>query len=234
MNDETGEVLSITTLSGGDIIERVDEALALALDNCVDPDTPSKANRTVTVKLTAAPNEDRSMAEVSFSVDTKLASAKGGATHVLLATRPDGKPADASYHRFGEWMDVENFMIWLLTGFEVAAGDHDKVCKAAGNVTSEAVRTDTDDGTSQQVSVRRGAKVVLETVARTVTLHPYRTFPEVDQPPGLYVLRFRDAKADSPPLVSLHEVCNGQWQRAAMASVAEYLRPLVGDVPVVV
>lgn len=59
--------LNVSTLSGGALVERIQDEISKAIANITDPNTPAKKARTVTMKMTIKPNEQRNMAEVSVS-----------------------------------------------------------------------------------------------------------------------------------------------------------------------
>ena len=55
--------------------------------------------------------------------------------------------------------------------------------QVVGNLKEDAVRTMTDDGVSQVTAVRTGVATVADVkVPNPVSLRPFRTFIEVDQP----------------------------------------------------
>lgn len=57
----------------------------------------------------------------------------------------------------------------------------DRLLQLFGNISSEEVRTSSDDGVTQQVVVKQGIKLVdWQTIPTPVLLQPYRTFPEVE------------------------------------------------------
>ena len=96
----------------------------------------------------------------------------------------------------------------------------------AGNITSEAKVQTMDDGVSQDVTVKKGIqKEGWEMVPNPVSLAPYRTFSEVDQPESNFVLR---VKANGPTC-ALYEADGGAWKAAAMHNIAAYLAYRLND-----
>ena len=84
--------------------------------------------------------------------------------------------------RYNSFIDTENFNIMLQSSF-VDTGDKAVLLKYTGLVQDEAVKSTGDDGVSQQVTVKTGvASVGQAIVPNPVSLAPYRTFPEVEQP----------------------------------------------------
>lgn len=59
--------LNVSTLSQGGAVERFQDELTRVIANITDPNTPAKKARTVTLKMTIKPNEQRNMAEVNCS-----------------------------------------------------------------------------------------------------------------------------------------------------------------------
>lgn len=119
---------------------------------------------------------------------------------------------------FGRFHDVENFIINLQAGF-VKSDDRDIVLKVAGTVTEENVRATNDDGVTQQVTARVGiqTKAPLE-VPNPVTLRPYRTFIEVEQPASNFIFRMQNG-----PKMALFEADGGAWKNKAITEVAKFL-----------
>lgn len=64
--------LNVSTLSGGALVERIQDEISKAIANITDPNTPAKKARTVTMKMTIKPNEQRNMAEVSVPIETGI------------------------------------------------------------------------------------------------------------------------------------------------------------------
>ena len=94
-------------------------------------------------------------------------------------------------------------------------------------------RTSADDGISQAVTAKTGVALVAEVkVPNPVTLRPYRTFLEVDQPAISCVFRLRQG-----PMLSLHEADGGLWRLEAIQSIKTYLEKamegLGQDIPVI-
>ncbi len=92
---------------------------------------------------------------------------------------------------FGKWLDLENFIINVQTHF-VKTETRDALIKLAGQVTTDSGVTLSDDGITQKVAARSGISLVSNTeIPNPVTLAPFRTFPEVEQPESPFVFRVR-------------------------------------------
>jgi len=85
------------------------------------------------------------------------------------------------------------------------------------SVTEEGGARAVDDGVTQTVTMKRGAKLGLEGMPNPVTLAPYRSFREIEQVESKFLLRYRDVK------FALFDVEGNAWQYEAVRRVAEYL-----------
>lgn len=97
------------------------------------------------------------------------------------------------------------------------------ILQVVGNLKDEAVKTYADDGTSQIVTAKVGLTRPPENVLlpNPVSLRPYRTFPEVEQPTSPFILRMQSTKEG--PQVALFEADGGKWKLDAIASIRDYL-----------
>jgi len=124
---------------------------------------------------------------------------------------------------FGSYHAIEAFVVGLQTLF-VPTPERDAVLSLVGNITDQAELTVLDDGVSQEVSQRAG--VVLQATKKVpspVTLKPFRTFRELEQPASPFVLRVRRDPSRAP-VVALFEADGGAWKLEAIKAIAEFLR----------
>lgn len=120
-----------------------------------------------------------------------------------------------NYDRF---LDTEELIIALQSRF-TKTKDRDLLLKVVGNIKEENVRQTGDTGISQAVTIKTGvasADAVL--VPNPVTLAPYRTFLEVEQPASDFIFRMKDG-----PRGAIFEADGGAWRNQAIANVREYL-----------
>jgi len=128
---------------------------------------------------------------------------------------------------FGRFYDSESFNIAIQAMF-VDSDDRAAIIKMAGNLMEEGIKTSTDDGQTQTVVVKTGVKVVdYENIPNPVTLRPYRTFIEVEQPASKFVFRAREGAN-----LALFEADGGAWRNIAMLSAKEYLRDKLEDLEI--
>jgi hypothetical protein len=142
-------------------------------------------------------------------------------------------PADGDRFAFGKYMDPETFVVALSSQFE-AAGDRADVLATVGNLRDEAVRSLSDDGVTQRASVRTGlAKIEEVEIKNPVALQPFRTFADVEQPSGLFVLRMRGGGEGKPPSIALFEVDDGKWRQEAISRIRAYFVEHLESIPVI-
>ena len=80
-----------------------------------------------------------------------------------------------------------------------------------------------DDGVSQKATVKTGLASKSDAIIPSpVTLKPYRTFTEVEQPESQFVFRMKEDKYDGVQC-ALFEADGGAWKLHAMESIQEYL-----------
>lgn len=120
--------------------------------------------------------------------------------------------------RYDQFIDTERFNIMLQSSF-VDIGDKKALLQYTGLVQDENVKSIGDDGISQQVTVKTGvASVAQAVVPNPVSLAPYRTFPEVEQPVSKFIFRMQDG-----PRAALFEADGGSWRNTAIKNIKEYL-----------
>lgn len=83
-------VLSLENLGDGAAIERFDLALQEVLNNIQDVNTDAKKARSVTLKVTITPNEDRQIGYLSVDVNAKIVPITAFKTTVFMGKGSDG------------------------------------------------------------------------------------------------------------------------------------------------
>lgn len=133
---------------------------------------------------------------------------------------------------FKTFYPVEVFVIALQVLF-VDNPDRAKILKAVGNVTDSTVFSAEDDGTTQTVTGRKGVSLKSEIkVPNPVTLRPYRTFLEVEQPESPFILRVKGGQEGELPRCALFEADGGAWKLTAITNIQRFLRARLKAVPV--
>lgn len=138
------------------------------------------------------------------------------------------KLAVVDQFQFGKWQDPGHFIISAQQCFQrvkvqnddgTYAQDLDYVLGiAASSITADQAASSEDDGISQRVGLKRGITLKAEAVLRPrVSLAPYRTFADVDQPLTQFI--FRAKFDDGSPALALFEGDGGRWKITAAASI---------------
>lgn len=99
--------LSVDSLAGGGLIERITDEISKAIANCLDPNTEAKKPRTVSMVMRITPNKERDMADVSCIVSSKLQPAEALETTLFIGADPrtgeiavNEKPTDTMKQEF--------------------------------------------------------------------------------------------------------------------------------------
>lgn len=152
--------------------------------------------------------------------------------HVFGAIRDDMQrerpfTAEAKFisFDFNEYISIENMIICLKSRF-APTEDRDYLVQLLGNITDQQSVQTKDDGITQSATVKSGIQLIGEQrIKPIVTLKPYRTFLEVEQPESDFLIRLKDGRA------ALFEADGGAWEREAVKNIADKLRELLEDVP---
>lgn len=124
-------------------------------------------------------------------------------------------PNNVTYERF---LETERFNIMLQSAF-VDNEDKAKLLKYTALITDDTVKNFGDDGISQKVTVKTGVASVSDAVVpNPVTLAPFRTFPEVEQPESKFIFRMKEG-----PSAALFEADGGAWRNKAILNIKAYL-----------
>lgn len=119
---------------------------------------------------------------------------------------------------FNQFIEHEDFMISLRSKF-IENEDISYLLTLLASITDQNSLESNDDGITQSIQVRKGVAMVqnINTKPR-VTLQPYRTFLEVEQPASEFLLRLKEGG-----YVALFEADGGAWRLTAKKSIKEYL-----------
>lgn len=124
-------------------------------------------------------------------------------------------------NRFGQSMSQDRFLIWLQTAFEETEALQE-LMKIGGNVKSENLHISRDDGVTQEATVRAGvASVETKEIPRRWELSAWRSFIEVEQQTGWYLLRLSQGQHGIE--LALHPVIDAGWSLKAMQNVKVFL-----------
>lgn len=123
-----------------------------------------------------------------------------------------------SFPYFNSWGSQEDFVIGLQSHFQ-SSKDLDYLLDLASHITAKESVKQVDSGVTQEVTVQRGSafKENVEAKAR-LSLKPYRTFRELDQPASDFIFRVKDGIR-----LALFEADGGAWKIAAVGLIASWL-----------
>lgn len=125
---------------------------------------------------------------------------------------------------FGSYEAATEFNVILQSKF-INSDDREVVLDFASALKVENGAEIIDDGISQTTTIKNGvASLAKATAPNPVTLRPYRTFAEVEQPASQFIFRInRDAE------MALFEADGGKWRLEAIKNIASYLKEKLAD-----
>ena len=120
--------------------------------------------------------------------------------------------------RYGRFHSVEEFNIKLQSVF-LQTNERDLLLSFSSAISIDNGAKVEDNGVSQTTTIRNGVSSISNAVApNPVSLKPFRTFTEVDQPESDFVFRLnKDAE------LALFEADGGIWKNEAMIAIKGYL-----------
>ncbi len=134
---------------------------------------------------------------------------------------------------FNSFYNSENFMIKLQAQFVDDQCDTDKalLLKYAGTTETGTVKNYGDDGVSQSAVIQQTISSKEEVIIpNPVTLRPYRTFHEVEQPKSQFIFRAKNCEDDVS--FALFDADGGAWENEAMENVKLYLEEKLRDIDI--
>ncbi len=142
-----------------------------------------------------------------------------GEREQLVVAKTSGSPFE-----FGYWNSIEDLNIYLQSQFD-DSDDRDALLKFSSNLTESNDKTLEDNGVSQVAYVKKGvASIGKGKVPNPVTLKPYRTFAEVDQPASQFIFRVREGMQ-----AALFEADNGAWKNQAIINIKNYFQKAISS-----
>ena len=124
---------------------------------------------------------------------------------------------------FNQFVEKEKFNIGLQSNcIGDGSTDKDLLLKFTGTVEAGTIAQYGDDGVSQKATIKTGIASKSEAlVPNPVTLKPYRTFIEVDQPSSEFVFRMKETHGEI--LCAIYEADGGAWEMEARKNIKSYL-----------
>lgn len=131
---------------------------------------------------------------------------------------------------YGRFINSEQMIILLQSVFEGSEGtDLAKVQHFVGTVTAGTIKEYSDDGISQQATVKQGPRGrVDDLVPSPCVLRPYRTFVEVQQPASRFIFRLEQGREQTVN-AAIIEADGGAWKLEAVKNIVTYLENALAD-----
>lgn len=123
----------------------------------------------------------------------------------------------------GRFLEQKEFIIMLKSCF-VPSPDRDRLIQVSGKTVDIDSTTRHDNGFGQTVQVENGLNIERENLPEVLSLAPFRTFPEADQPKSLFIPR-----AEKGGRFAIFEADGGAWKNQAMTNIREYLTTSLAD-----
>lgn len=119
---------------------------------------------------------------------------------------------------FNQWGPQQNFVIGLQAHFQ-PTDDLKYLLDLASHIDAKESVKQADTGVTQTITVQRGMAFKESVDARPrVTLKPFRTFRELDQPASDFIFRVNEESK-----LALFEADGGAWKIAAIAMISLWL-----------
>jgi len=133
--------------------------------------------------------------------------------------------------RFGQFMCAEEFIIQIQAMF-VQDENTAAILRVVGNIKDDNVANFSDDGVTQSVTAKSGISTVATVpVPNPVTLRPFRTFMEIEQPASTFV--FRMQKSGGGPTCALFEADGRMWRLEAIKSIEVWLAEKIPGIKII-
>lgn len=132
--------------------------------------------------------------------------------------------SDVPEAKTDRWLDHEAAVIQLQSMY-IPNDDSQYLLSLLGSVSKESKVSSMDNGVTQTVEARSGVALMGNvTVKPRVTLRPFRTFLEVEQPESVFILRL-----NSNGEINLISADGGAWKLEAVRNIAGYFEEHLKD-----
>ena len=132
--------------------------------------------------------------------------------------------------RFGNFYDSEEFIIKLKSLFSETESQRKLLSFASKLCIDNSIDIE-DDGVSQKATVKKGMSGALKEQQQApsiVSLSPFRTFLEIEQPKSDFLFRMK-AYEDRVPTCALFEADGGRWKLDTILSIHNYIKSQLKD-----
>jgi hypothetical protein len=230
IKEGTEKILSL----GGYQAEEINERTYSNGPSGIVPLLPPKPETLKINTLTGIKDYGPSIGEMIHVVDHKTVNVIGITYVDGWMTRNNYLTAihESPVFNFGQYYNVEMFIIALQSLF-VQDDTTALILKLVGNIKDEGVSNFCDDGITQQITAKTGISLVSKVpVPNPVTLRPYRTFMEIEQPASTFVFRIKGNK-DEAPYCALFEADGRMWCLNAIKKIKDWLEYEIPGVKII-
>ena len=122
-------------------------------------------------------------------------------------------------------MGFDQAAVALMTRFQ-DGGDREYTLQLLSQITTGAKVTYTDNGVASTIVTQKGAALAQNTTIKPlVKLRPYRTFQEIEQPEGVFLIRISERG------ITFREADGGMWKLTARNTAKAWLQEQLQDMP---
>jgi len=122
-------------------------------------------------------------------------------------------------------MGFDQAAVALMTRFQ-DGGDREYTLQLLSQITTGAKVTYTDNGIASTIVTQKGAALAQNTTIKPlVKLRPYRTFQEIEQPEGIFLIRISERG------ITFREADGGMWKLTARNTAKAWLQEQLQDMP---
>lgn len=123
----------------------------------------------------------------------------------------------------GQWLSLENFIISVQANF-VTDEHRDELLSFVATVKQDTGVEQQDDGVTQKVTTRSGVSLSRTSkVPNPISLRPFRTFSEVEQPESSFVFRIK-AEEGCGVKAALFAADGDAWRHDAILKIRDYFQ----------
>lgn len=123
---------------------------------------------------------------------------------------------------FGQWLSPEQFIIGLQSMF-YPTDDQKELLSVCSTISAETLSISEDDGVTQKATVGRSvAFKENKKIKPIVSLQPYRTFSDIEQPASNFLFRLHQGHDGKSVQCMLTEADGGVWKQVAMQSIKDW------------
>ncbi|MEG1016826.1 MAG: hypothetical protein RSE36_03350 [Oscillospiraceae bacterium] len=130
--------------------------------------------------------------------------------------------------KFNSFMDIETLIIQLQSSF-IMTDNLKNLLSAVSSISDTTEVQQRDDGVTQAVTAKTGVALVSKKdLPNPISLCPYRTFPEVNQPEMQFVFRVRKSKYEGIE-AALYEADGERWKLKTISDIKAFFDGILGD-----